>query len=191
MFQINIVYQNLNMPGDILPAVNAPDGSYSVVWSRQPQPGSDAVVYFNHYTYSRRVHHRICPDALKILYMYEPITIDPIQYTKRIWWRFDVLLTWNTYLTESSEAFTLEPGAYYDLPYCSDYGVTPQTDPPNLAERERAICQICGDKYTFTVEAIYSERRGVARWFHAQGLSDGCVRQAADGHAELSGRLRG
>jgi hypothetical protein len=166
MLRINIVYQNNNMPADILPAIKAPDGSYEVTWSRQPQTGSDAVIYFNHYTYKRRIHDRICPHARKILYMYEPPAIDPMQYTKRVWKQFDAILTWNTYLTESSSAFTFEAGAYYDLPYCFDYGIRPLEGAVGPSVRKRAIVQICGDKYSLSAEEIYSERRKVARWFH-------------------------
>ncbi len=154
------------MPANVLPSIETLDGSSIVIWSRTIQPGSDAVIYFNHYTYDRRVHNRICPDALKILYMYEPLAIDPMQYTKRIWKQFDAILTWNTYLTQSSEAFTFQAGAYYDLPYSSDYGVLPLVGHPNLAKREKTICQICGDKYSLVSEELYSERRKVARWFH-------------------------
>jgi len=164
--QINIVYQNNNMPGKVLPVFRAPDGSYAVTWSRQPLPDSDIVVYFNHYTYDRRAHHRTCPQALKVLYMYEPPAVDPMQYTHQAWRQFDHILTWNTYLTASSPAFTFSPGAYYDLPYCSDYGIPPQTTPPDPSVRERAICQICGDKYSPVAEELYSLRRKVARWFH-------------------------
>ena len=99
--------------------------------------------------------------------MYEPPAVDPVQYTERIWRQFDAVLTWNRYLTESSSAFTFEAGAYYDLPYSSDYGVTPDFRPPDPRSRERAICQICGDKYSLASEQLYSERRRVARWFHA------------------------
>ncbi len=166
MLRINIVYQNKNMPADVLPVIQAPDGSYAVTWSRRPQNGSDAVVYFNHYTYKRRIHDRVCPGALRILYMYEPPAIDPMQYTKRVWKQFDAILTWNTYLIGASPAFTFEAGAYFDLPYCFDYGVKPVTSALDLATRERAICQICGDKYSLSAEEIYSDRRQVARWFH-------------------------
>jgi hypothetical protein len=166
MLRINIVYQNNNMPADVLPPIEDPDVSYTVTWSRKPLAGSDAVVYFNHYTFNRRLHQRTCPGALKILYMYEPPAIDPMQYAQRVWKRFDAILTWNTCLTESSPAFTFEAGAYYDLPYCSDYGVAPLLETPDPAERERAVCQICGDKYSLAAEEIYSERRKVARWFH-------------------------
>ncbi|QHI68061.1 glycosyltransferase family 10 domain-containing protein [Tichowtungia aerotolerans] len=165
MLRINIVYQNKNMPADVLPPIDSPDGAYTVTWSRLPLAGVDAVVYFNHYTFDRRIHQRVCPDALKILYMYEPPAIDPMQYTRRVWKQFDAVLTWNTYLTESSSAFTFEAGAYFDLPYCSDYGV-PMREAVDPKDREKAICQICGDKYSLSVEEIYSERRRVARWFH-------------------------
>jgi hypothetical protein len=166
MLRINIIYRNNNMPADVLPAITAPDGSYEVVWSKALQPKADVVVYFNEYVYSRREHERICPKALRMLYMYEPVAIDPMQYTRRIWKQFDAILTWNTYLTESSSAFTFEAGAYYDLPYCSHYGVTPIELQPDPAARERAICQVCGDKYSLAAEEIYSERRKIARWFH-------------------------
>jgi len=166
MFRINIVYQNKNMPADILPVIEAPDRSYAVIWSRQPQPKSDAVVYFNHYTFNRRLHQQVCPSALTILYMYEPPAIDPMQYTRRVWKQFDAILTWNTWLTKSSPAFTFEPGAYYDLPYCSDYGVKPTERSSDLSAREKAICQICGDKYSLSAEEIYSERRKLTRWFN-------------------------
>jgi hypothetical protein len=166
MLRINIVYQNKNMPADVLPPIEAPDGAWIVTWSRRPQPGSDAVVYFNHYTFNRRLHQKICPDARKLLYMYEPPAIDPMQYTKRVWKQFDEILTLNTYLTEASPAFTFEAGAYYDLPYCSDYGVAPLAGRPDTATREKAICQICGDKYSLSAEEIYSERRKASRWFH-------------------------
>ena len=165
MLRINIVYRNNNMPAEVLPPIEAPDGTYRVTWSRAVLPASDAVVYFNHYTFDRRMHQNICPDALKILYMYEPPAIDPMQYTQRVWRQFDAILTWNTYLTESSPAFTFEAGAYFDLPYCSDYGVQRVAVRPDPARRERAICQICGDKYSLADEEIYSERRRVARWF--------------------------
>jgi hypothetical protein len=166
MLRINIIYRNNNMPADVLPAISAPDGSYEVVWSKVLQSGSDVVVYFNEYVYSPRQHDRVCPDALRVLYMYEPVAIDPMQYTRRVWKQFDAILTWNTYLTESSAAFTFEPGAYYDLPYCSHYGVKPIEEQPDPASRERAICQVCGDKYSLAAEEIYSERRRIARWFH-------------------------
>lgn len=167
MVRINIVYQNNNMPADKLPVIFSPEGTYEVVWSRSVQPDSDAVVYFNHYTFNPRVHAKVCPDSLKILYMYEPPAIDPVQYTCSIWRQFDSILTWNTYLTESSAAFTFEAGAYYDLPYCSDYGVAPLEELPDPSTRNKAICQICGDKYSLSAEEIYSERRKVARWFYA------------------------
>ena len=171
MTRINVVYQNNNMPGDILPDMVADDSSYTVVWSRAPQPGVDAVVYFNHYTFNRRKHDRICPDALKILYIYEPAAVDPIQYTRRIWEQFDEVLTWNTYLTESSPAFTFEAGAYYDLPYPVDYGVAPPDALPDPSAREKALCQICSDKYSIAPGELYSERRRVARWFHQHGVT--------------------
>lgn len=174
MLRINIVYQNNNMPADVLAPIEAPDGSYCVVWSQEVQPDFDAVLYFNHYTYDRRIHDRVCPNALKILYMYEPPAVDPMQYTKRVWEQFDAILSWNTYLTESSPAFTFEAGAYYDLPYSSDYGVERQVELPDLSSRERAICQVCGDKYSLSAEEIYSERRKIARWFstHARTRMD-------------------
>ncbi len=155
------------MPADVLPPITSSDGSYEVVWSKMVQPASDIVVYFNEYVYDRRTHDRTCPNALRFLYMYEPVAVDPMQYTRRVWKQFDVILTWNTYLTELSNAFTFEPGAYYDLPYCSHYGIEPIEDLPDPAARERAICQVCGDKYSLSAEEIYSERRNVARWFHA------------------------
>jgi len=166
VLRINIVYQNNNMPADVLDPIHASDGTYMVTWSRSPQPDSDVVVYFNHYTYDRRVHEKVCPNAPKLLYIYEPSAIDPMQYTKRIWKDFDAILTWNTYLTQASPTFTFEAGVYYDLPYCSDYGVALRPDPPDPQKREKAICQICGDKYSLSAEEIYSERRKVARWFH-------------------------
>ena len=166
MLRINIIYRNNNMPAEVLPAICAPDGSYEVVWSKALQAGSDVVVYFNEYVYSRREHDRVCPDALRFLYMYEPVAVDPMQYTRRVWKQFDGILTWNTYLTEASDAFTFEAGAYYDLPYCSDYGVRAIEGSPDPARRERAICQVCGDKYSLAADEIYSERRKVARWFH-------------------------
>lgn len=166
MTTINIVYRNNNMPADVLPPISASDGTYSVVWSRHPQPGCDVAVYFNHYTFNRRMHERICPSAVKLLYLYEPPAIDPMQYTKVVWRKFDAVLTWNTYLTGASPFFIFEAGAYYDLPYCSDYGITPLEAPPDLTKRERAICQICGDKYSPVAEELYSQRRRMARWFH-------------------------
>ena len=78
MLRINIVYQNKNMPADRLAPIRAADGSCEVLWSRTVQLDSDAVVYFNHYTYDRRAHVRVCPDAMKILYMYEPPAVDPM-----------------------------------------------------------------------------------------------------------------
>ena len=82
MLRINIVYQNNNMSAAVLQPIEASDGAYTVLWSRTVQPDSDVVVYFNHYTYTRRIHDRVCPDASKILYMYEPPAIDPMQYTQ-------------------------------------------------------------------------------------------------------------
>ncbi|MBN2162266.1 MAG: hypothetical protein JXR25_04130 [Pontiellaceae bacterium] len=166
MLRINIIYRNNNMPSEVLPPIMAPDGSYEVVWSKAVQAGFDVVVYFNEYVYNRREHDQVCPDALRFLYMYEPVAVDPMQYTRKIWKQFDAVLTWNTYLTESSDAFTFEPGAYYDLPYCSHYGVTPLSGLPDPSTRETAICQVCGDKYSLSAEEIYSERRKIARWFH-------------------------
>jgi hypothetical protein len=101
--------------------------------------------------------------------MYEPVAVDPMQYSQRVWKQFDARLTWNTYLTDASAAFTFEPGAYYDLPYCSHYGIQAIGMQPGLADREKAICQVCGDKYSLSTEEIYSERRRVARWFAAHG----------------------
>jgi len=167
MLRINIIYRNNNMPADVLPVIIAPDGSYEVVWSKAVRPKSDVVVYFNEYVYNRRAHDRICPDALRILYMYEPVAVDPMQYTRRIWKQFDAILTWNTYLVSSSPSFTFEAGAYFDLPYCSHYGIAPIAGVPDIAARERAICQVCGDKYSLAAEEIYSERRKIARWFHS------------------------
>jgi len=167
MLRINIIYRNNNMPADVLPAIQAPGGSYEVVWSKVQQANADVVVYFNEYVYKRREHERICPNALRFLYMYEPPAIDPMQYTRRVWKQFDAILTWNTYLTESSNAFTFEAGAYFDLPYCSDYGIAPTEVQPEPAMREKAICQVCGDKYSLSEEEIYSERRKIARWFDA------------------------
>lgn len=155
----------------MLPAITAPDDSYEVVWSKALQSDSDVIVYFNEYVYNRRDHDRICPDALRFLYMYEPVAIDPMQYTRRVWKQFDAILTWNTYLIESSSAFTFEPGAYYELPYCSHYGLEPISELPDPARREKAICQVCGDKYSLAAEEIYSERRKVARWFHTQATT--------------------
>ena len=103
---------------------------------------------------------------MRILYMYEPPSIDPMQYTRRVWKQFDAILTWNTYLTESSSAFTFEAGAYFDLPFCPSWGVITNRELPDPLTRERAICQLCGDKYSLAAEEIYSERRKVARWFH-------------------------
>lgn len=182
MLKINIIYRNNNMPADVLPVITAPDGSYEVVWSKALQRGSDVVVYFNEYVYNRRDHDRICPNAPRFLYMYEPVSVDPMQYTQRIWKQFDAILTWNTYLSESSSAFTFEPGAYYDLPYCSHYGVKPVKEQPDPARRERAICQVCGDKYSLAAEEIYSERRKVARWFdgHANTRMDVFGKPAMD-----------
>ncbi len=166
MLRINIIYRNHNMPADVLPAIPAPDRSYEVIWSRKLQSHADVVVYFNEYVYNRREHDNICPNARRVLYMYEPVSVDPMQYTERVWRQFDGILTWNTYLTETSSAFTFESGAYFDLPYCSDYGVRPLEEKPDPSCRERAICQVCGDKYSLAAEEIYSERRKVARWFH-------------------------
>jgi hypothetical protein len=155
------------MPADRLPPVAVPEVRATVVWSRHPQPGQDAIVYFNHYTYNPTLHRQVAPQALRILYMYEPVAVDPIQYSRRVWRQFDARLTWNTYLTESSKAFRFDPGIYYDLPYTSRYGVhaLPETL-PDPAARERAICQICGDKYSLVPEELYSVRRRIAAWFH-------------------------
>ena len=168
--RINVVYQNNNMPADVLPPIRTASVQAVVTWSRRPQPASDAVVYFNHYTYNRRQHDRIAPNALRILYMYEPVAVDPVQYTKTIWKQFDVIFTWNPYLTTSGSVFRFDAGMYYDLPYTSMYGVHQLPDGlPDPADRERAICQICGDKYSLMPEQLYSERRRIARWFHHHG----------------------
>ena len=171
MLLINIIYQNKNMPADILPKIDDSGGAYEVVWSKKLQPNADVVVYFNEYTYDEKKHRRTCPEALKVLYMYEPVSVDPMQYTARVWKQFDAVLTWNTYLTESSAAFTFEAGAYFDLPYSADYGVTPLQDLPDPATREKAVCQICGDKYSLSAEEIYSERRRIARWFNDKAVT--------------------
>ncbi len=165
MLRINIVYQNNNMPADVLPDIPAPDHGYTVTWSRQPQPTADVVVYFNHYTYRREVHQQICPQAAKVLYMYEPVAVDPVQYTKGVWQQFDAVMTWNTYLTQQSDAFIFEAGAYYDLPYTDAYGVKMLPSIPKPAERERAICQMIRDKYSLAPEACYALRREAAHWF--------------------------
>lgn len=168
--RINIVYQNNNMPADLLPPVEVPAVAATVLWSRTPQPGCDAIVYFNHYTYDRTLHDQVAPDALRVLYMYEPVAVDPIQYSRKIWQQFDAIFTWNTHLTAASDAFRFDPGMYYDLPYTSRYGVHQlPAQLPDPADRERAICQICGDKYSLVPEELYSTRRRIARWFHKHG----------------------
>ena len=158
------------MPGDCLPPIESPDGAYVVTWSRDPLPGSDVVVYFNHFAYRRRLHERVCPKARKILYMYEPVAVDPVQYTRRVWRKFDHCVTWNTWLTGQSSHFAFDAGAYYDLPYCFDYGITPLTELAGaLKGRENAICQLCGDKYSLAPEELYSKRRKIALWFSRHG----------------------
>ncbi len=170
MRKINVVYQNGNMPADILEPIYAPNDSYEVVWSRKPQVGSDVVVYFNQFAFNEKLHKALCSDSICVLYMYEPVAIDPVQYTKRIWKKFDAILTWNTYLTGSSDAFIFDAAIYYDLPYCQHYGIGVSADSDeDLLKRERAICQICGDKYSLSLEEIYSLRRKMARWFHSDG----------------------
>lgn len=157
------------MPAETLAPIPLEDGASTVVWSRQPQPDADLVLYFNHYTFDAKLHRRICPKARKALYMYEPVAVDPVQYTQSVWAEFDWILTWNTYLADHGAPFVHQAGIYYDLPYCRDYGCTPTSAPPNLDDRDRAIVQICGDKYSLTAEELYSARRSAARWFAKRG----------------------
>lgn len=164
---INIVYANLQAERM---EVETPGLDATVYWTREEAPGSDVVVYFSGYSFKRR-HTRRNPDAFRILWAYEPLSVYPVHYTRRFWKPFDAILTWNDYLAEQGGTFHRFPVICYDFPYGAIHGVRSEAGGPlpNPAVRRKALCQIVGDKYTPIQGQLYRARRNAARWFHAHG----------------------
>ena len=164
--QINIVYANNNMRADVMGPFKASNVDADVTWSREEQPGADVVVHWNSWTHRRR-HISRNPDAFRILYIYEPIIIDPLAYRQRLWASVDAILTWNHHLASSGPEFTWFPLVYHDLPFSPGYGVeTLEESDAHLLERPRSACMICGDQFSLIRSELYSLRREIAE-FHS------------------------
>lgn len=165
--RINIVYAN--MPAERM-EVDTPGLDATVFWTREEAPGSDIVVSFSGYSFNRR-DARQNPDAFRILWAYEPLSVYPIHFTRRFWKPFDAILTWNDFLAQHGGKFHYFPVVFYDFPYGAVHGVRSDDGGPlpDPAARRRALCQIVGDKYTPILGQLYRARRNAARWFHARG----------------------
>jgi len=197
--KINVIYSNNNMTQPEIGPILVPSANAEVTWSREEKAGADIVLYWNSWTYRPKHLHRN-PDALRVLYMYESVVVDPLVYSGKLWEKFDHILTWNHHLAESCRRFHWFPLVYHDLPFSHGYGVTEESevDEASLLQRPRAISQICGDKYSLIPSELYSLRRHVADWFAAHGTlpmyvygipgmkSPNYVGPSADKHASLS-----
>lgn len=166
--KINVVYSNNNMTEPVVGPFPATSANAQVTWSREERAGADVVVHWNSYTYRPRHLHRN-PGALRILYMYESVVVDPMVYRRKLWERFEHILTWNHHLVESCRRFRWFPLVYHDLPFRHGYGLTDEQeeDDAALLNRPRAISQICGDKFSLVPCELYSLRRWLAEWFAA------------------------
>ena len=167
--RLNVVYANNNMPQPRVGPIEKPGADLEVIWSREEEAGADIVLYWNSYTYRPTLTNRN-PGAMRILYIYEPVVVDPLVYNPKLWSHFDGLLTWNDPLVEAGPPFHFMPLVYYDLAFQPNYGVeVHQPSRDALLKRPRAICQICGDKFSLVPCELYSLRRQAAEWFHAHG----------------------
>jgi len=168
--KINVIYSNNNMTQPEVGPIQVPSANAEVTWSREEKAGADVVLHWNSFTYRPKHLHRN-PDALRVLYMYESVVVDPLVYSRKLWEKFDHILTWNHQLVESCSRFHWFPLVYHDLPFSHGYGVTDETavDEAALLQRPRAISQICGDKYSLVPHELYSLRRQAAEWFAAHG----------------------
>lgn len=166
MRTLNIVYANMRAPRyDIaLPGRDA-----RVVWTVTEEPSADVVVYYSGYSYDERKAARN-PAAFRLLYMFEPLVVDPGQYLRGSWVPFDAILTWSEALASQGGKFIRFPSLYYDFPFGAVHGVVGEpVCPPSWREKRRALCQIAGNKYSFIPSELYSRRRAIARWFGRDG----------------------
>jgi hypothetical protein len=167
--RLNVVYANNNMPQPRIGPLADPGADLEVVWSREEEAGADVVLYWNSYTYRPQLTARN-PGAMRILYIYEPVVVDPLVYDPKLWRNFDALLTWNDPLVAAGPPFHYMPLVYYDLAFHPNYGVEALPPAPeDVLSRPRSICQICGDKFSLVPCELYSLRRKAAEWFHQHG----------------------
>ena len=153
--------------------VSTPSIGVTAIWTQEELSGCDAVVYFSGYSYDSR-RTRSTPDAVRILYLCEPLSVYPVHFCRGFWTPFDAVLTWNNRLAVAGGLLHELPVISYHYPFAAGHGVTRGANDalPDLLQRRKALCQIVGDKYSPMIGQLYSLRRAAARWFYRHGQMD-------------------
>jgi hypothetical protein len=166
MKTLNLVYANMREPRF---EIALPERDAVAVWTVSEEPAADIVVYLNGYSYDARRAARN-PDAVRMLYLYEPLVVWPRQFLKSFWAPFDAVLTWSEALLEQGGKFTRFPSLYYDFPFGAAHGIAGDPVCSNdWKNRKTALCQVAGSKHSLMPSELYSRRRKTARWFGRHG----------------------
>jgi len=166
---VNIVYRDF--AEDEAPVIKFPELGAEFRWSRAPLAEADVRVYNNSYSYDARCERRV-GEKLRMLYLSEPVVVQPVQYDRRTWKKFDYILTWCDPLWRSGGKFIQISLGMYDSPFKGTMnGIRPMSDPSLLtAPRKKAICAIYSDKRSLIPCELYSLRREFPAWFHQHGI---------------------
>jgi hypothetical protein len=93
--------------------------------------------------------------------------VHPPDYARRVWRRFDAVVTCNPILASESSRFHCLPVISYGYPFPAGHGISgaPCTR-EQLRSRRNAVCQIVGAKSSLLSQELYSQRRSISLWFH-------------------------
>ncbi len=161
---LNIVYFGIKGEGKPvdLPALNT-----KVIWSNKAISTADLYCYIDFLSYDN--HQIIDSNALKVIYLTEPVSVFPNQYQRAFWKKFDVAITWNDWLAAQHPAFihTFYPMynafSHQSISWLKDATTT------ELLKRQQAICLINNNKKSLIKGELFSLRGKVARWFYQDG----------------------
>ncbi len=167
---INVVYAHLRE--ESLPGLSVPDTHATVIWSRAETPGADVYLYINSYGFNPR---STCSGGkLRVLFISEPLSVHPAQYRRSTWRHFDYCLALVDSFAHPRFLPVVRPN--YGYPYELDYALdrwyehpAPVVAAAELLRRPRAICLINNNKRSLIPGELYSARREMAAWFHADG----------------------
>lgn len=159
MTDINMVYGHAKQTASLLRA----DGEVRITQSATPIPGMELYVYNSGSSWCGAQSHKT--GGVKVLLQGEPVTVLPGDYTSMMWDLFDKVLTYHNGYPKLSDKFIKmhHPAFNVGFPPKRNLGHAPL----RVGIKDRAIGMILGNKVSNMPCEIYSLRRDICKWFHA------------------------
>jgi alpha(1,3/1,4) fucosyltransferase len=124
------------------------------LWNKQEKIPVDTVLFCNTMLFDKYKRFNINRYAKTVLIMYEPPTVMPQMYKKRIYDFFDIILTWDDDLVDNKKFFKFYYAVLMDM-----IKITP------TFEQKKFCCMVVANKRSNHKYEIYSERIKAIEFF--------------------------